>query len=262
MLRYFIVLFFSLILLPAYAQKKNFTIGLQSGNNYSTTIVTNEYDTSPLRGDYFIGSSFGIVARSKFFKYKWEFAKFFNTYQIYAEYGLQGSFGGYNYYYKDQTTFQKQYTFQVPLLLVMRPVFLKYGYEKWEKKKIYPIAKAGFILHTSPAQKITKEYAFGEDVLLEKVAIDNAFNVSFISAFGVQKEFDNGRIMYMGISAQTFFFNRVAGTLEVRSKQLNEIAKVNKGIILWSLDLQYFFGKRVRNPKRGKLPQVIYNPRF
>ena len=247
---------------PIIAQKKDFVIGLQSGNNYSRTVITNEYANSPLRGDYFIGSSFGVVARIKIASYKWEWGGFSNRYIVFAEYGLGATFGGYNYYYNDETTFQAQYNIQLPLLLVMRPAIQKYWYKNFKGKRIYPIMKTGLMLHKTLHQHLEKGYLFGENQILEQLEASKPINVSFIGALGFQREYQNGRIMYIGISSQNFLFQQVKGTIEVRSKQINEIAQIQKGVILWSLDLQYFFGKRVRNPKRGKLPKVIYNPRF
>ena len=247
---------------PIIAQKKDFVIGLQSGNNYSRTFITNEYTPSPLKGDYFIGSSFGVVARSKLFTYKWKWGGFSNRYIVFAESGLGATFGGYNYYYKEETTFQAQYNLQLPLLLVIRPTKQKYWYKSFKGKRIYPILKTGLTLHKTLHQQLQKKYLFEEDQVLEQLEAAKPINISFTGALGFQREYKNGRIMYIGISTQNFFFQQVEGTVEVRSKQLNEIAQIQKGIILWSLDLQYFFGKRVRNPKRGKLPKVIHNPRF
>ena len=39
--------------------------GLQSGINYSKTVIQTEFSNTPLRGDFFIGSSFGLIARKK-----------------------------------------------------------------------------------------------------------------------------------------------------------------------------------------------------
>ena len=246
---------------PILAQKKDFVIGIQSGNNYSKTVVINEFTNSPLRGDSFIGSSFGVVARSKLFTYKWEWASFSNRYIAFVEYGLGATFGGYNYFYEGETTFQAQYNAQLPLLLVFRPIQQKNWYKKFKEKRIYPIVKAGFTFYKKLNEIPQNIFLFGEDEVIENLEAAN-INVSFTSALGFQKEYKNGRIMYIGVSAQNFLFQQVEGTIEVRSQQLNEIAQLEKGVIFWSLDLQYFFGKRVRNPKRGKLPKVIYNPRF
>ncbi len=247
---------------PILAQKKDFVIGLQSGNNYSRTVITKEFTASPLKGDYFIGSSFGVVARSKLTTYKWEWGGFSNRFIVFAEYGLGATFGGYNYSYKDEITFQAQYNVQLPLLFVMRPTKQKYWYKNFKGKRIYPIVKAGLTLYKTFNQQLEKKYLFGEDEVLEQLEAAKSINISFTNALGFQREYKNGRIMYIGISTQSFLFQQVEGTVEVRSKQLNEIAQIRKGIILWSLDLQYFFGKRVRNPKHGKLPKIIYNPRF
>ena len=82
----------------------------------------------------------------------------------------------------------------------------------------------------------------------------------------MQKEFKNGRIMYIGFSAHSPFGVGTEGTIRLNSPQFNEIAQLAKAGNLFSIDLQYFIGKgnkrEGRNNKRRKLPKIIYNPRY
>ncbi len=259
----FLFLFFTTSLC---CQRDNFAIGFQSGNNISQTVVITEFDNSPLRGDYFIGSSFGLVARSKLFNYKWEWGGFNQKFQVYLEYGATASYGGYNYRFEDQTTFQEQLTFTIPLLLITRPVFPKYWYKSFKKKRIYPIVKSGFSLSKTAAQHSQKKYIFGEAELIEDIQVNPTVNLAFVGALGFQKEFKNGKILYIGFSAHTPLAARAKGTITVNSPQINEIASLSKQGNFYSIDLQYFIGKRdrpIRRKKRwGKLPKIIYNPRY
>ena len=254
--------FFLLLTFPLFSQQKDFTFGLQVGNNYSRTIIRTEFGASPLRGDFFLGSSFGVVARSKLFKYKWEFGPFKEYLYVYGEYGVNVVYGGYNYYYKEQSLLQEQLHFQIPLLFVIRPARHKYWYRTFKGKRIYPIMKTGFLLSTTPTQQIQKEYTFGEALLVENITLDNRIQVNYVGALGFQKEFKNGKVLYMGFRVQTAIFKGTMGTIRLESPQINEIATLEKGLNFYSIDLQYFFGERVRNPKRGRLPMIIYNPRY
>lgn len=258
----FLLLFLSSLL---FAQKGNFAIGFQSGNNISTTRINNEFEGSPLKGDFFIGSSLGVVARSYLFNWKFEWGGFRNRVRVFAEYGLNARYGGYNYLYADQTTFQAQYHFQIPVLLTFRPGIQKYWYKKWKKNRIFPIVKTGFSLGTNSNQTIQKQYTFGEARLFEEVQNQRAFQIHYIGAIGIQKEFLNGRIMYLGFSYNTpFFVNNISGQLRLESIQLNEIVRLEQFGNYYSVEVQYFFGKRdaARRKRVGKLPKVIYNPRF
>lgn len=257
------ILFFTT---PLFCQRNNFAVGFQTGNNVSRTVITKEFPNSPLKSDYFIGSSFGLVARNKLFSYKWNWARFSEHIQIYMEYGVNVSYGGYNYRYNDQTTFQEQITYGVPLLFVMRPIHSNYWYKSFKGKRIYPIVKGGFNFIKTKKQNIEKVYNFGEATLIENVQIDDKINPSFVGALGFQKEFKNGRIMYIGFSAHVPFEVRTQGTIRLNSPQINEIAQLAKAGNFFSIDLQYFIGKRTkregRNNKRRKLPKIIYNPRY
>ena len=90
--------------------------------------------------------------------------------------------------------------------------------------------------------------------------------MAFTGALGFQKEFKNGSVMYIGFSAHTPIGIRTKGTIEVNSPQINEIAQLTKQSNFYSIDLQYFIGKRTpqnrRKKKWGKLPKVIYNSRY
>jgi len=257
----FFLLFISSFL---YAQKRDFAIGFQSGNNISRTVINNEFEGSPLKGDFFIGSSFGIVARSYLFNWKFEWGGFKNKVRVFAEYGLNARYSGYNYLYADQATFQAQYHFQIPVLLTFRPVVQKYWAKSWKKKRLFPISKTGFSFGTNTNQSTQKQYKFGEAVIMEDIQNKRAFHIYYIGAFGFQKELENGRIMYLGFSAYNPLFKNLSGQLQLESPQLNEIAGLEKFGNYYSIDVQYFFGKRdsTRRKRFGKLPKVIYNPRF
>ena len=90
--------------------------------------------------------------------------------------------------------------------------------------------------------------------------------MAFVGALGFQKEFKNGRILYIGFSAHTPLVARAKGTVKVNSPQINEIANLSKQGNIYSIDLQYFIGKgtspKRRKKKWGKLPKIIYNPRY
>ncbi|GEM_PF-3634159 len=259
----FFFLFFTSIL---FSQRNTFAVGFQSGNNISQTVVITEFENSPLSGDYFIGSSFGLVARSKLFSYKWQWGGFSQKFHTYLEYGVNANYGGYNYRFENQTTFQEQLTVSVPMLIVIRPAYHKYWYKSFKGKRIYPIVKTGFNFTRTAAQNSQKRYTFGEALLIENIQINPKINIVFVGALGLQKEFKNGRIMYIGFSAHTQFGIRTEGTIEINSPQINEIAKLTKQGNFYSIDLQYFIGKRSQQKRRkkrwGKLPKIIYNPRY
>lgn len=261
------IFFFLLLQIPIYlfCQKGNFVIGLQSGNNYSKTVINKEFEASPLKGDFFIGSSFGVMARSYLFDWKWGWGGFRNDVRVFLEYGLTATYGGYNYLFDDQATFQAQYYFQIPVLLTLRPGIQKYWYKSWKKKRLYPIMKTGFSFGTNSHKTVQKEYKFVETSIFEEVRNNRPYSVFYIGAVGIQREFTNGRIMYLGFSAHQPFFKNLAGSLRLESPQFNEIARLEKFGNYYSIDVQYFFGEG--NPQRrrkrfGKLPKVIYNPRF
>ena len=259
----FLCLFFTTSL---FCQRDNFAIGFQAGNNISQTVVITEFDNSPLRGDYFIGSSFGLVARNKLFSYKWEWGGFNQKFHVYLEYGAIASYGGYNYRFEEQITFQEQLTYTIPLLFIIRPVFPKYWYKSFKKKRIYPIVKSGLSFSKMAAQHNRNKYTFGEAELVEDIQVNPNINMAFVGALGFQKEFKNGRILYIGFSAHTPLVARAKGTVTVNSPQINEIANLSKQGNIYSIDLQYFIGKRTspkrRKKKWGKLPKIIYNPRY
>lgn len=249
-----------------FCQRNNFAIGFQSGNNISQTVVITEFDNSPLNGDYFIGSSFGLIARSKLFSYKWQWGGFSQKLHTYLEYGATASYGGYNYRFENQTTFQEQLTISVPMLIVIRPAYHKYWYKNFKGKRIYPIVKGGFNFSKITTQHNQNNYIFGETELIEDIQMNPKINMAFVGALGMQKEFKNGRILYIGFSSHTPLVARAKGTITVNSPQINEIARLSKQGNIYSIDLQYFIGKRV-SPKRrkkrwGKLPKIIYNPRY
>jgi len=235
---FFLFLFFTTSL---FCQRNNFAIGFQAGNNISQTVVTTEFDNSPLSGDYFIGSSFGVVARSKLFSYKWEWGGFNQKYNTYLEYGINASYGGYNYRFDNQTTFQELVTFSVPILFIIRPAFHKYWYKSFKGKRIYPIVKGGFSFSKITAQHTQNKYTFGEAELIEDIQVNPKINMAFVGALGFQKEFKNGRIMYIGFSSHTPLGARAKGTVTVNAPQTSP--------------------KR-RKKKWGKLPKIIYNPRY
>jgi len=245
------------------AQEKDLVFGIQSGVNYSKTIILTEFENTPLRGDFFVGSSFGVVARKKITRVKWSWGGLSNKLNLYAESGLNWTYGGYNYYYQDQATFQEQMNFQIPLLLVWRA-----DPQRWEKrmkkKKLFLVGKGGFTLSTTAQKNIQKQYTFGEAVLLENINIDKALNIYFMGIFGIQKEFENGKIMYIGFSALVPFFTRIQGMIEVQNALGSDISTLSKGGNVFSIDLQYFFGENTseRKAKRGKLPKIIYNPQY
>jgi len=247
-------------------QRNAFAIGFQAGNNISQTVITNEFENSPLRGDYFIGSSFGVVARNKLFNYNWQWGGFSQRVNAYLESGLNVSYGGYNYRFDTQTTFQEQLTFSVPVLLIFRPAFHKYWYKSFKGKRIFPIVKSGFSFSKITTSNNSQTYTFGEATLTENIQVNPSINMAFVGALGLQKEFKNGRIMYIGISAHTPLGARTSGTVEVNAPQINEIARLAKIGNFYSIDLQYFIGKRNRPIRRtkkwGKLPKIIYNPRY
>ena len=257
---------FGFLSIPCFCQRNTFAVGFQSGNNINQTIVIPEFDNSPLSGDYFIGSSFGLVARSKLFKYKWQWGGFSQDIAIFAEYGVNATYSGYNYRYEQERTFQEQLTFAAPLLLVFRSIHHNYWYKNFKGKRIYPIVKTGFNFTKTAAQNSQKKYIFGEATLTENIQTSDKINITFVGALGFQKEFKNGRILYIGFSAQTPFGVRTKGTIEVNSPQINEIASITKQGNFYSIDLQYFIGKRTpknqRKKKWGKLSKVIYNPRY
>ena len=128
-----LLLFFSVIILtnPLLSQRNDFAIGFQTGNNISRTVITKEFANSPLKSDYFIGSSFGLVARNKLFSYKWNWGGFSQRFSTYLEYGINAAYGGYNYRYENQHTFQEQIIFSVPVLFVTRPNHHKYWYKSF-----------------------------------------------------------------------------------------------------------------------------------
>ena len=260
---------FALLLLVSslMGQRNNFAIGFQSGINASTTVITNPtLENIPIRGDFFIGSSFGLVARSKLWKYRWEWAKFSNQYYVFAEYGLNAAYGGYNYRYEDQFTFQEQLTFSVPLLLVVRPAIQKYWYKSFKGKRIYPIAKSGLNFSTTPTFQSNRIYNFGEATLSENIRVNNKINIAFSGALGFQKEYKNGKILYIGFSTQVPLGTRTKGTILVDSPRFFETVGIAKQGNFYSIDLQYFIGKRRskegRKNKHGKLPKIIHNPRY
>lgn len=259
----FLFLFFTTSL---FSQRNSFAFGFQSGNNISQTVVTTEFENSPLSGDYFIGSSFGLVARSKLFNYNWQWGGFSQRFNTYLEYGINASYGGYNYRFKRQTTFQEQVTFSVPMLIVIRPAFHKYWYKSFKGKRIYPIVKSGFSFSKTATQHSQKKYIFGEAELIEDIQVNPKINTSFVGALGFQKEFKNGRILYIGFSVHVPIGVRTKGTIIVNSPQINEIAKLAKQGNFYSIDLQYFIGKRTASKRRkkkwGTLPKIIYNPRY
>lgn len=263
---YRLTFFFLFFTTSLFCQRNPFVVGFQAGNNISQTVLTTEFENSPLRGDYFIGSSFGLVARSKLFNYKWQWGGFSQDVAVFAEYGINATYSGYNYRYEQATTFQEQITFAAPLLLVFRSIHHKYWYKNFKGKRIYPIVKTGFNFTKTAAQNSQKNYTFGEATVIENIQVNPKMNVAFMGALGFQKEFKNGRIMYIGFSAQTPFGIRTQGTVEVNSPQINEIAKLTKQGNFYSIDLQYFIGKRdrpIRRKKRwSKLPKIIYNPRY
>jgi len=245
------------------AQEKDLVFGLQSGVNYNKTFILTEFENTPLRSDFFIGSSFGVVARKKITRVKWSWGGLSNKLNLYAESGLNWTYGGYNYYYQDQATFQEQMNFQIPLLLVWRA-----DPQRWEKrmkkKKLFVVGKAGFTLSTTAQKNIQKQYTFGEAILLENINIDKALNIYFTGTFGIQKEFENGKIIYIGFSSLSPFFTRIQGTIEVQNELGSDISTLSKGGNFFSIDLQYFFGERTdeQKAKRGKMPKIIFNPRY
>lgn len=249
-------------------QRNAFSVGFQMGNNTSRTVLTTEFDNSPLKSDYFIGSAFGLVTRSQLFKYKWQWGGFSEHISVLAESGVNVRYGGYNYRFEEKTTFQEQLTISIPLLLVFRPIRRNYWYKSFKGKRIFPIVKTGFTFtKIAGAQNSQKEYTFGEATLIENIEVSSSIQVAYIGALGFQKEFKNGRVMYIGFSAHTPFGIRTSGTIEVNSPQINEIARIAKQGNFYSIDLQYFIGKRDRPIQRkkkrwGKLPKVIYNPRY
>ncbi|MEM6317431.1 MAG: hypothetical protein AAF960_07155 [Bacteroidota bacterium] len=252
---------------PLFGQKGNFAWGLQAGNHSSRTVLTTEFDNSPLRSDFFIGSTFGVVARQKMGKIKWEWGGFSVRHiNLYAEYGLSASYGGYNYRYEDAYTFEEQFTFSAPLLVVFRPTFLKYNRRKFKGKQLYPIVKSGFQFDKLLGTSIDKQYEFGDATLLESVNIDNRWNLSYVGALGFQREWRNGRITYVGINVRTQLGVRTSGTVRLNSSQINEIATFAKQGNIYSIHVQYFFGENARNrdrrAKRYPLPKIIYNPRY
>lgn len=258
---------------PLFSQKDNFVIGIQSGINLSRTIIQKEFNTSALNSDYFIGSSFGVIARSRVAQFKWSFASLSEHFNVYLEYGLNAMYSGYNYRYENQYTFQEQLTYSIPLLIVMRGNSQRVGFRtKYKDKRMYTIAKVGLQLNSTPGKVIQKDYTFGETLLQENVVVDQKANLSFVGAFGVQKELKNGRIVYLGFSAQTSFSPRTSGTITVDSPQINEIAKISKPGNIYSIDLQYFLSSSAAKARRAqrkdkrnksrKLPKIIYNPRF
>lgn len=259
------ILFFCLLLSSTFllAQKKDWVFGLQSGVNSSRTFILTEFENTPLRGDFFIGSSFGLIARKKLTRFRWSWGGFKSRGYLYAESGLNFTYGGYNYYYNNQATFQEQINYQLPLLLVWRS-----DHQRWEKrmkkKKLFWVGKGGFTLSTTTQKNIQTQYTFGEDMLIENILIDNALNIFFTGALGLQKEYENGKIVYIGFSALSPFFTRTEGTIEVQSALGSDISMLAKRGNFWSIDLQYFFGEntRERKAKRGKLPKIIYNPRY
>jgi len=263
----FYTLVFSLIVTTLVGQRNNFSIGFQSGINSSRTVITNPTSEDiPIYSDFFIGSSFGLVARSKLWKYRWEWAKFSNQYYVFAEYGLNAAYGGYNYRYEDQFTFQEQLTFSVPLLLVIRPAIQKYWYKSFKGKRIYPIIKSGLNFSTTPTLQSNKVYQFGEATLSENIRADNKINMAFSGALGFQKEYKNGKILYIGFSTQVPIKSRTQGTILVDTPRFFETVGIAKQGNFYSIDLQYFIGKRSakegRKSKRGKLPKIIHNPRY
>ena len=259
------ILFFCLLLSSTFlfAQKKDWVFGLQSGVNSSRTFILTEFENTPLRGDFFIGSSFGLIARKKIARLRWSWGGLKNNMNLYVESGLNFTYGGYSYYYNNEATFQEQINYQLPLLLVWRA-----DQQRWEKrmkkKNLFLVGKGGFTLSTTAQKNIQTKYTFGEDMLTEDILIDNALNVYFTGAFGIQKEFKNGKITYIGFSAHSPFFTRIKGTIEVQSALGVDISTLAKRGNFWSIDLQYFFGEntRERKYKRGKLPKIIYNPRY
>jgi len=264
MFRLFFLILFSFPFF-LFAQKGDFVIGIQSGSNISRTLVNTEFEGSPLKGDFFIGSSFGVIARSYLFKYKWAWGGFRSKFKVFAEYGLNATYGGYNYLYQEEATFQEQYHFQLPFLLVMRPITQKYWYKSWREKQLYPIVKSGFSFTTNSNRAVQKQYNFGEASIFEEVRTTRTINVHFVGAVGYQKELENGGIRYIGFSVHQPFFKNLTGSLRLESPQINEIASIDKVGNYYAIDIQYFFGEG--NPQRrrkrfGKLPKVIYNPRF
>ena len=258
---------FFLFASPLIGQRNNFSVGFQSGINTSRTIIINPTLVDiPIQSDFFVGSSFGLVARSKLFKYRWEWAKFSNQYYAFVEYGLNAAYGGYNYRYGDQFTFQEQLTFSAPLLLVIRPVRQKYWYKSFRGKRIYPIVKGGLNFSTTPTLVSNRVYTFGEATLTENIATNPKVNLAFVGALGFQKEFKNGKILYIGFSAHTPFSVRTKGTILVDTPSIFETVDIAKQGNFFSIDLQYFIGKRSlkegRKNKRGKLPKIIHNPRY
>lgn len=248
-------------------QRNNFAVGFQSGINTSRTVITNPTSVDiPIQSDFFVGSSFGLVARSKLLKYRWQWGRMSNQYYVFAEYGLNAAYSGYNYRYEDQLTFQEQLTFSAPLLLVIRPAIQKYWYNSFKGKRIYPIVKGGLNFSTTPTLKSNKIYTFGEATLTEDIRTENTVNLAFVSALGFQKEFKNGKILYIGFSAQVPFGVRTKGTILVDTPSIFETVDVAKRGNFYSIDLQYFIGKRSpkegRKNKRGKLPKIIHNPRY
>ncbi len=258
---------FSLFISTLMGQRNNFAVGFQSGVNSSRTIITNPtFETIPIHSDFFVGSSFGLVARSKLWKYRWEFASFTNQYYVFAEYGLNAAYGGYNYRYENNFTFQEQLTFSAPLLLVIRPAIQKYWYKSFKGKRIFPIVKGGVNFSTTPTLQSNTIHTFGEATLTENIRADNKVNVAFVGALGFQKEAKNGRIIYLGFSVQTPLGSRTSGTILVDTPTIFETVNVAKAGNFYSIDLQYFIGKRTarenRKNKRGKLPKIIHNPRY
>ncbi len=256
-----------LFLSPVFGQRNNFAVGFQSGINSSRTIITNPTSVDiPIQSDFFIGSSFGLVARSKLFKYRWEFAKFSNQYYVFAEYGLNVAYGGYNYRYENRFTFQEQLTFSAPLLFIIRPARQKYWYKSFKGKRIFPIVKGGLNFSTTPSLQSNTIYTFGEATLTENIRTTNKINAAFVGALGFQKEFKNGKILYMGFSVHTPFSSRTKGTILVDTPSIFETVDIAKQGNFFSIDLQYFIGKRSpkenRKSKRGQLPKVIHNPRY
>ena len=264
MFKLFLLCFLSSISL--FGQRNDFSFGIQVGNNFSQTIINNEFANSPLRSDFFIGSSFGFVARSKLFSYKWDWGGFSQRFKVYAEYGFTATYSGYNYRFNEQTTFQKQFTYAMPLLLVVRPAFHKYWYKSFKGKRLFPIVKSGFTLSKISNHPTQNSYAFDNAILEENINSNQKIHLAYVGAFGMQKEYKNGRIMYIGFSVHMPFSASTKGIIKVDSPQINEIATIAKQGNFYSIDLQYFIGKRRnrrgRNNKRYRLPKIIYNPRY
>lgn len=250
--------FFSLQFTQAQKETQKFSLGLQSGVNFTYNMLPeNDY----LKGDLFLGNSLGVVARSYLTRYKQKWGPFTNWVNVYLDYGLMYHYRGYNYQAGDDSVFREKIRASLPLMLVLR-ADNKYFSRKWKRNKRYFLVRTGMQLDFN-FNPITVASVSTPNFSVQEFNNLGRTNWYYAGGFGLQQYAkNNASFAYVGISYYASVGRNVSGTFDIVD---NSTIAVKDQLTFkrlgsyFSLDCQYFFDLK----KRVKIEdRTIYNPRY